>query len=143
MNSANKSLLLKIFFLVALFATVNCSKDAKSLVSVIIFKILIFLKILNLIITFFCLKSLIKKGIVLKCQGNPVSCYGKRSAALAEEPILEQLQDSQSDSSSDLFSEERLESNFEKILETLISNCKSGNTKSCNTMLKIMLLNSN
>lgn len=142
MNSANKSLLLKIFFLVALFATVNCGKDAKSLVSVIIFKILIFIKILKLFIIS-PLKSLIKKGIVLKCQGNPVSCYGKRSAALAEEPILEQSQDSQSDSSLDLFSEERLESDFEKILETLISNCKSGNTKSCNTMLKIMLLNSN
>ena len=121
MNSANKSLLLKIFFLVALFATVNCGKDAKSLVSVIIFKILIFIKILKLFIIS-PLKSLIKKGIVLKCQGNPVSCYGKRSAALAEEPILEQSQDSQSDSSLDLFSEERLESDFEKILETLIWN---------------------
>ena len=86
----------------------------------------------------------IKKGIVLKCQGNPVSCYGKRSAPTFEEPLQQQQQsqENQIDASLDSVSDDRLENSFENTFEKLISACKQGNTKGCNMILKIMLMNS-
>jgi hypothetical protein len=35
-------------------------------------------------------------------------------------------------------SEEKVEEAFEKILGKIISSCKDGNTRACNTMLKMM-----
>ena len=71
----------------------------------------------------------------MKCQGNPVSCYGKRS--LADDLNLEQ-EDSLESQSVDSLSEEKVEEAFEKILGKIIRSCKNGNTKACNTMLNMM-----
>ena len=94
---------------------------------------------LNLKLTFNyyqLLQKLLKRGIILKCQGNPVSCYGKRAiAAKLEEqsPVY--------DAEEEL--EQEKESNFEKGVENLIRNCKSGSDKSCSAILKMMLMNLN
>ena len=91
---------------------------------------------------FFKKSQKIKKGIVLKCQGNPVSCYGKRSAPVIQEPIHKQLDESQTDTSFNLISDEQLEASFERKFEALMSTCKQGSKKACNTLLKIMIMNS-
>ena len=65
-----------------------------------------------------------KRGIVLKCQGNPVSCYGKRSASDYE-----------------MSSEEG--EDYERFAESLIKSCADGMDKSCDAVLRIMLMNSN
>ena len=82
-----------------------------------------------------------KKGIVLKCQGNPVSCYGKRALSLNDDYSNESS--SGESFEADINLAEKQEQTYEKLLESLIQNCKSGNSKSCSTMLKIMLMNSN
>lgn len=89
-----------------------------------------------------------KRGIILKCQGNPVSCYGKRSAAVASKTT----QLDETDMVSTLSSEEEetmvdgensQEVNYEKYLEKLMRSCKLGVSRSCSAMLRIMLMNSN
>ena len=80
----------------------------------------------------------------MKCQGNPISCYGKRSSI---QPLAAEQSD-EVDSSLSLDGEEqsaellKQELKYEKLLETLIRNCKLGSQKSCDLMLDIMLMNS-
>ena len=86
--------------------------------------------------------KLLRRGIILKCQGNPVSCYGKRSSSVNEE----QAQQPEAVSSSedlDGLNEEQQELNLERQYERLIHGCRLGNEKSCSTILKVMLMNSN
>jgi len=71
-----------------------------------------------------------KRGIVLKCQGNPVSCYGKRSAS-----------EGVSDYESNSVTEE--DESYERFAKALIKSCNDGLEKSCDAVLRIMLMNSN
>ncbi|CAF0751883.1 unnamed protein product [Brachionus calyciflorus] len=80
------------------------------------------------------LKS-IKRGIILRCQGNPVSCYGKRS--LTEDPLSSAIIDGDIETAS----QEKQEMAYEKYAENLIKNCRMGVNKDCNRVLKIMLMN--
>ena len=67
-----------------------------------------------------------KKGIVLKCQGNPVSCYGKRSS------INERKQYFESDQNS--VSEEKHDETF----KNLALDCIAGKRQSCKRFKKII-----
>jgi hypothetical protein len=92
----------------------------------------------------------LRRGIILKCQGNPVSCYGKRSSQINEEQLQQQQQQQQDFDSQSLMGEEEIESLnqekqelvYERQLEKMIRNCKLGIQKACSAILKIMLMNS-
>lgn len=71
----------------------------------------------------------------MKCQGNPVSCYGKRSSPLSEEKRAS-LTDNYD------YTDLSQEINYERALENLIESCKNNVQKSCSTILRIMLMNS-
>jgi len=67
-----------------------------------------------------------KRGIVLKCQGNPVSCYGKRSVENDYESI----------------SVPDTEEEHEKFALGLINSCVLDSTdESCVAILRILLKN--
>lgn len=71
----------------------------------------------------------------MRCQGNPVSCYGKRSFndEQVSSPVL--------DSDIETTSQEKQEIIYEKYAENLIKSCKMGSNKDCNKILRIMLMN--
>lgn len=107
-------------------------------------------KIIMAVCVLFCVLAAVsayqgKRGIIVKCQGNPVSCYGKRSAPMANEGSAAdndggnqlQIDDDQSN-----LATSQEEANYEKYLERLIRSCKLGVDRSCSTMLRIMLMNS-
>lgn len=71
----------------------------------------------------------------MRCQGNPVSCYGKRS--FNEEKMNSPVLDSEIETAS----QEKLEIMYEKYAENLIKSCKMGINKDCNKILTIMLMN--
>lgn len=82
---------------------------------------------------------------MLKCQGNPVSCYGKRSSPVGtEQPELESTSDdvAESNESADSLGELKQELNMERHFENLIHSCRANNMKSCSTILRVMMMNS-
>lgn len=91
---------------------------------------------------------MLRRGIVLKCQGNPVSCYGKRSSPMGgtEQPELESTSDDVTESSNeataDSLGELKQELNMERHFENLIHSCRANNMKSCSTILRVMMMNS-
>lgn len=90
--------------------------------------------------------KLLRRGIILKCHGNPVSCYGKRSSSANEEAHAVANNEASADGGDDDFegaNEEKQEMALERQLETLIRRCQNDDKRSCSTILKIMLMNSN
>lgn len=80
-----------------------------------------------------------KKGIVLKCQGNPVSCYGKRSYDLDRKLYNLDEKEIASDENSDLMS---IEKGLDQIVQDLASDCNTGDMLSCRRLRKIILMHS-
>lgn len=77
-----------------------------------------------------------KRGIIVKCQGNPVSCYGKRSPS----PQMDDMDNDGLQIDDDAVSSQE-EANYE-YLAKLKRNCKLGVERSCATLLRIMIINS-
>jgi hypothetical protein len=74
-----------------------------------------------------------KKGIVLKCQGNPVSCYGKRSAEIQNEKLLEEEQ------RLSIFNQSSREDKILfQLFNELSKNCDLGNKRSCERLFMLL-----
>ena len=103
-----------------------------------------------------------KRGIILKCQGNPVSCYGKRSGSeprsllrqskmlsayrqLSQPKInddLQQQQEQQSENEQDVVNNSAAQDqDYEQFAEHLIQGCQSGNERTCSRILAMMFNN--
>lgn len=138
MNSSEGKIVFKLILLIGIIACVSCNENSdKAKVSFVQFLTLFLL----LSIKFVCFLEYkqVRRGIILRCQGNPVSCYGKRSSASFNDENLPQEQMSDSD----LEELNSQEITYERQLEKLIRNCKLGVEKSCYSILKIMLMNTN
>ena len=79
----------------------------------------------------------------MKCQGNAISCYGKRSSVAAEE-ILDDEKNEMSNEIGDNQSQEAdavvEEYKLEQELKIQIRNCRLGIRRSCENMMNIMLM---
>ena len=86
----------------------------------------------------FTFQKLLKRGIILKCQGNPVSCYGKRT-----QKAKKNIDEPTSFIENEYEMEHAKEVKYEREIENLIESCRYGSDKSCSQILKIMLMNAN
>ena len=69
----------------------------------------------------------------MKCQGNPVSCYGKRSI----EPVFAI---GQNNIEGDMENQAQ-EQSYEKVVMLLVGRCYRGNIKSCEAIMDMLLMN--
>lgn len=91
-----------------------------------------------------------KRGIIVKCQGNPVSCYGKRSSPSdldmlspslsLDDETNNQQQFSDDDDDENNQIKERTQDLYKFFAHKLLRNCKLGVRESCLVFHKIFQL---